>query len=229
MLKENLQNVKNNIEKACKKVGRDPAEVTLVAVSKIKPLSDIEELVEVGQLEYGENYVQELCDKYENISTPVHWHMIGHLQRNKVKYIIDKVELIHSVESLSLAQQIEKEAAKKGVIAQILIQVNVAQEDTKFGLDQDEVVELIREISKLPHVKVRGLMTSAPYVTDPEENRCYFKTLHQLFIDIPKKNIDNICMDILSMGMTNDYEVAIEEGATMIRVGTGIFGERHYN
>ncbi|MDO4977233.1 MAG: YggS family pyridoxal phosphate-dependent enzyme, partial [Eubacteriales bacterium] len=218
-----------NIKNACEKVGRDPSEVTLVAVSKIKPLSDIEELVEVGQMEYGENYVQELCEKYDNISTPVHWHMIGHLQRNKVKYIIDKVELIHSVDSLSLAQQIEKEAAKKGVIAQILIQVNVALEDTKFGLNEDEVLALVREISSLEHVKIRGLMTSAPYVTDPEENRCYFKKLHQLFIDIPKKNIDNVSMDILSMGMTNDYEVAIEEGATMIRVGTGIFGERHYN
>lgn len=229
MLKENLINVKENIKKACEKVGRDPAEVTLVAVSKIKPLSDIEELVEAGQMEYGENYVQELCDKYDNISTPVHWHMIGHLQRNKVKYIIDKVVLIHSVDSLSLAQQIEKEAAKKDVIAQILIQVNVAEEDTKFGLDQEEVIQLVEEVSKLPHVRIRGLMTSAPYVTDPEENRVYFQQLHKLFIDIPKKNLDNVSMDILSMGMTNDYEVAIEEGATMIRVGTGIFGERHYN
>lgn len=229
MLKENLKNVKENIKNACERVGRDPSEVTLVAVSKIKPLSDIEELAEVGQMEYGENYVQELCEKYENISKPVHWHMIGHLQRNKVKYIIDKVELIHSVDSYALAQQIEKEAVKKGVIAQILIQVNIASEDTKFGLNEDEVLSLVKEISSLEHVKIRGLMTSAPYVTDPEENRCYFKKLHQLFVDIPKKNIDNVSMDILSMGMTNDYEVAIEEGATMIRVGTGIFGERHYN
>lgn len=228
MLKENLLIVQKNIEKACKKVGRDPSEVTLVAVSKLKPLSDIKELAAVGQMEYGENYVQELCEKYENVSAPVHWHMIGHLQRNKVKYIIDKVELIHSVDSFSLAKQIEKEAEKKGVIAQILIQVNIAEEDTKFGLEQEDVIALVREISTLPHVKIRGLMTSAPYVNDPEENRCYFKKLHQLFIDIPKENIDNVSMDILSMGMTNDYEVAIEEGATMIRVGTGIFGERDY-
>ncbi len=229
MLRENLKKVQKNIENACKKVGRDPKEVTLVAVSKIKPLSDIEELVEAGQMEYGENYVQELCEKYENISRPVKWHMIGHLQRNKVKYIIDKVELIHSVDSLSLAKQIEKEAAKRDMISEILIQVNVAEEDTKFGLDTAEVIQLIEEISQLSHVRVRGLMTSAPYVTDPEENRRYFKELHELFIDIQKKNIDNVSMDILSMGMTNDYEVAIEEGATMIRVGTGIFGERHYN
>ena len=198
MLKENLKNVQNNIKKACERVGRKPEEVTLVAVSKMKPLSDIEELLETGQLEYGENYVQELCDKYENISKPVHWHMIGHLQTNKVKYIIDKVELIHSVDSLHLAKQIEKEAVKKGVDAQILVQVNIAQEDTKFGIDGPEVMSLVEEISKL-------------------------------FVDIREKNIDNVSMDILSMGMTNDYEVAIEEGATMVRVGTGIFGARNYN
>ena len=201
MLKENLKNVQNNIKKACERVGRKPEEVTLVAVSKMKPLSDIEELLETGQLEYGENYVQELCDKYENISKPVHWHMIGHLQTNKVKYIIDKVELIHSVDSLHLAKQIEKEA----------------------------VMSLVEEISKFPHVHIRGLMTSAPFVANPEENRCYFKKLHKLFVDIREKNIDNVSMDILSMGMTNDYEVAIEEGATMVRIGTGIFGARNYN
>ena len=213
MLKENLKNVQNNIKKACERVGRKPEEVTLVAVSKMKPLSDIEELLEAGQLEYGENYVQELCDKYENISKPVHWHMIGHLQTNKVKYIIDKVELIHSVDSLHLAKQIEKDA----------------QEDTKFGIDGPEVMSLVEEISKFPHVHIRGLMTSAPFVANPEENRCYFKKLHKLFVDIREKNIDNVSMDILSMGMTNDYEVAIEEGATMVRVGTGIFGARNYN
>ena len=209
ILKENLKNVQNNIKKACERVGRKPEEVTLVAVSKMKPLSDIEELLETGQLEYGENYVQELCDKYENISKPVHWHMIGHLQTNKVKYIIDKVELIHSVDSLHLAKQIE--------------------EDTKFGIDGPEVMSLVEEISKFPHVHIRGLMTSAPFVANPEENRCYFKKLHKLFVDIREKNIDNVSMDILSMGMTNDYEVAIEEGATMVRVGTGIFGARNYN
>ena len=175
------------------------------------------------------NYVQELCEKYENISKPVHWHMIGHLQTNKVKYIIDKVELIHSVDSLHLAKQIEKEAVKKGVDAQILVQVNIAQEDTKFGIDGPEVMSLVEEISKFPHVHIRGLMTSAPFVANPEENRCYFKKLHKLFVDIREKNIDNVSMDILSMGMTNDYEVAIEEGATMVRVGTGIFGARNYN
>ncbi len=226
MLKENLKDVQGRIREACQRSGRDPREVTLVAVSKKKPLSDIEELLGTGQMEYGENYVQELCEKYEKISSPVHWHMIGHLQRNKVKYIIDKVALIHSVDSFSLAEQIEKEAAKKGKIAEILLQVNVAHEETKFGLDLQGVTDLAEQICRLPHVRIRGLMTSAPYVSDPEENRGYFRALHQLFIDIRSKNIDNVSMDILSMGMTNDFEVAIEEGATMIRVGTAIFGER---
>lgn len=228
-LKKNLENVQEKIKAACQREGRDAAEVTLVAVSKMKPLADIEELITTGQMEYGENYVQELCDKYEHVSQPVHWHMIGHLQTNKVKYIVDKTVLIHSVDSVHLAKQIEKEAAKKGVTAQILLQVNIAQEDTKFGVDGDEVIKMAEEISHFPHVHIRGLMTSAPYVADPEENRCYFRKLHKLFVDIGDKNIDNVTMDILSMGMTNDYEVAIEEGATMVRVGTGIFGERNYN
>ncbi|MDO5146275.1 MAG: YggS family pyridoxal phosphate-dependent enzyme [Eubacteriales bacterium] len=229
MLKENLFNVKQKIEKACERAGRDPSEVTLVAVSKMKPLEDIEALLEEGQMEYGENYVQELCGKYEDVSRPVHWHMIGHLQRNKVKYIVDKVSLIHSVDSVHLAKQIEKEAAKKNLVAEVLIQVNVAGEESKFGLEGSQVEEMIREIALLPHVHVRGLMTSAPFVDNPEENRCYFRKLHQLFIDIREKNIDNVTMDTLSMGMTNDYEVAIEEGSTMVRVGTGIFGRRNYN
>ncbi|MCD8020617.1 MAG: YggS family pyridoxal phosphate-dependent enzyme [Clostridiales bacterium] len=229
MLKENLEQVKRNIEAACRRSGRNPEDITLVAVSKMKPLQDIETLLETGQLDYGENYVQELCDKYEHISSPVRWHMIGHLQTNKVKYIIDKVVLIHSVDSVHLAKQIEKEAAKRNLMAQILIQVNIAEEDTKFGIGEDEVFRMIHEISRFPHIHIKGLMTSAPFVENPEENRCYFKKLHELFVDIGRKNIDNVSMEILSMGMTNDYEIAIEEGATMVRVGTGIFGERHYN
>ena len=229
MLKENLKNVQNNIKKACERVGRKPEEVTLVAVSKMKPLSDIEELLETGQLEYGENYVQELCDKYENISKPVHWHMIGHLQRNKVKYIVDKAALIHSVDSLRLAQQISQEALKKGVEANILIEVNVAEEASKFGLTTDEVIQMVTEIAKLPAVHIKGLMTVAPFTENPEENRPYFRNLKQLAVDIAEKNIDNVTMSVLSMGMTGDYEVAIEEGATMVRVGTGIFGARIYS
>ncbi|MBQ9935941.1 MAG: YggS family pyridoxal phosphate-dependent enzyme [Lachnospiraceae bacterium] len=229
MLKENLLSVKNKIETACKKAGRNVDEITLIAVSKTKPLSDIEELITYGTMEFGENKVQELVDKYENVSTPVNWHLIGHLQTNKVKYIVDKACLIHSVDSLKLAKEIEKEAVKKNVIANILVQVNVANEDSKFGLESGEVFDLVESISKLSNIKIKGLMTIAPFVENPEENRGYFRQLKQLSLDIKSKNIDNVDMSILSMGMTNDYEVAIEEGATMVRVGTGIFGERNYN
>ena len=229
MLKDNLKKVQTNIKSACERAGRKPEEVTLVAVSKMKPLSDIEELLETGQMEYGENYVQELCEKYENISKPVHWHMIGHLQTNKVKYIIDKVDLIHSVDSMKLAETIEKEAAKKNLIANILVEVNVAEEESKFGLKMEEVIPFIEKISVFPHVRVCGLMTIAPFVENSEENREIFTNLRKLSVDINAKNIDNVNVSILSMGMTNDYAVAIEEGATMVRVGTGIFGARNYN
>ncbi len=229
MLKENLDLVKSNINKACERAGRNPEDVTLIAVSKTKPLSDIEELITYGVTEYGENKVQELVDKYENVSTPVHWHLIGHLQTNKVKYIVDKACLIHSVDSVHLAEEIEKEAAKKNIIVPVLIQVNIAHEDTKFGIDEGTIYDIINKIKDLKHLKVKGLMTIAPFVENPEENRVYFRKMHQLLLDIKSKSIDNIDMCILSMGMTNDYEVAIEEGATMVRVGTGIFGERNYN
>ena len=229
MLRDNLINVKDHIADACRRAGRQPEEVTLVAVSKTKPLSDIEVLIEAGQLDYGENYVQELCQKYDQVSRPVRWHMIGHLQTNKVRNIIDKTVLIHSVDSVHLASRIEKEAARKDIKVEILLQVNVAGEETKFGLSDEQVAAMVEEISHFPHLHICGLMTSAPYVENPEENRCYFKKLHQLFVDIDSKNIDNVDMSVLSMGMTNDYEVAIEEGATMVRVGTGIFGARNYN
>ena len=228
MLKENLKNVQNNIKKACERVGRKPEEVTLVAVSKMKPLSDIEELLETGQLEYGENYVQELCDKYENISKPVHWHMIGHLQRNKVRQVIDKAVLIHSVDTVGLAEQIEKEAVKRDLDVSILLEVNVAGEESKFGFAPEEVEEAAREIAKFPHVHIQGLMTIAPFVENSEENRGVFKKLYELYVDMKRKNIDNVTMDVLSMGMTNDYVIAVEEGATHIRVGTAIFGHRDY-
>ena len=230
MLKENYEKVKENIVRACEKAGRSPEDVTLIAVSKTKPLSDIEELLsDTNAVDFGENKVQELVDKYENVSRPVNWHMIGHLQTNKVKYIVDKVCMIHSVDSLNLAKTIEKEAAKHDVTVNILIEVNVAQEETKFGIREDEVYALIDAIKDMPHVHVMGLMTIAPFVENPEENRVYFRKMHQLSLDIKSKCIDNIDMSVLSMGMTNDYEIAVEEGATMIRVGTAIFGARNYN
>ena len=154
--------------------------------------------------------------------------MIGHLQRNKVKYLIGKVVLIHSVDSLRLAEQIEHEAAKADIVMPVLIEVNVAEEESKFGTTSEAAMQLVEAVSKLPHIKIRGLMTIAPFTDNPEDNRIYFRKLKQLSVDIKSKNIDNVDMDELSMGMTGDYEVAIEEGATMVRVGTGIFGKRNY-
>lgn len=229
MVKENLEEVERRINEACARVNRDRSEVTLIAVSKTKPVSMVEEAMDCNIIEFGENKVQELTNKYEQLPKSLHWHLIGHLQRNKVKYIVDKVCLIHSVDSYKLAEAISIEAVKKEVDVKILIEVNVAEEESKFGVTVSEAVELTEQISKLPNVFIEGLMTIAPFVENPEENRQYFKKLKQLAVDIEEKNIDNVNMSVLSMGMTGDYEVAIEEGATMIRVGTGIFGERNYN
>ena len=228
MVAENLKLVEEKIQAACDKVGRSREDVTLIAVSKTKPVSMLQEAYDQGIRVFGENKVQELVDKYEVMPKDIKWHMIGHLQRNKVKYIVDKVEMIHSVDSIRLAETIEKEAAKKNCIVNITVEVNVAQEDTKFGLKTEEVLPFIEEISKFKHIKACGLMTIAPYVPDAEQNRPIFAVLKQLLVDIAAKNIDNVNVSMLSMGMTNDYEVAIEEGATMVRVGTGIFGERQY-
>ena len=228
MLARNLQQVNTNIERACAAAGRTPNEVTLVAVSKTKPVSMLQEAYDAGARVFGENKVQEIMDKYDQLPSDIQWHMIGHLQRNKVKYIIDKVAMIHSVDSLRLAQTIEQEAAKKDLVMPVLLEVNVAEEDTKFGLKVDEVLPLLEEISNFPHIQVKGLMTIAPFVENPEENRKVFRTLKKLSVDIGAKNINNVTMSVLSMGMTGDYQVAIEEGSTMVRVGTGIFGERNY-
>ena len=228
-IKENLANVRKNIEDACKKVGRDVSEVTLITVSKTKPLSDLRIAYEEGSRDFGENKVQELVSKIDEMPSDVKWHLIGHLQRNKVKYIAGKVAMIHSVDSYRLAEEINVQAKKNSCVIPILIEINIAGEDTKFGIKPEEAEELIREISELENVKVSGLMTIAPNVANPEENRAYFKAMKDLFVDISSKNIDNVEMKVLSMGMTNDDTVAVEEGATMIRVGTGIFGARDYS
>lgn len=228
MLKDQLQEVEKRIQAACDRAGRKREEVTLIAVSKTKPVETLQEAYDLGVRIFGENKVQELTAKYEALPKDIHWHMIGHLQTNKVKYIIDKAELIHSVDSLKLAETIEKEAAKHDLIADILVEVNVAEEESKFGMKMEEVIPFVEKVSAFPHVRVRGLMTIAPFVEDPEENRSIFADLHKLYIDIKKKNHDNDTVSVLSMGMTNDYEVAIEEGATIVRVGTGIFGARNY-
>ncbi|MBR5467829.1 MAG: YggS family pyridoxal phosphate-dependent enzyme [Firmicutes bacterium] len=227
-IKENIDFVEEKIAAACERSGRKREEVLLLAVSKTIDVPRIKEAVECGLTSLGENKVQEIMDKYEPMGEGVKWHLIGHLQTNKVKYIIDKVDLIHSVDSLKLAEEINKRAATKNIVADILLEVNVAEEDSKFGIGTDECEDRVREISQLPNVRIRGLMTVAPFVEDAEENRPYFKQLKQLLVDINNKKIDNVNMDILSMGMTGDYEVAIEEGATIVRVGTGIFGARVY-
>ena len=228
MVVENLAEVEKHVQEACDRAGRSRDEVTLIAVSKTKPVSMIEELLPGGTRDFGENKVQELCEKYEVLPRDIRWHLIGHLQRNKVKYIVDKAYLIHSVDSLRLAETISEEGVKKGVTVPVLIEVNVAGEESKFGVTPEETEALVCEIAKLPAIRVKGLMTIAPYVENPEDNRVHFSSLKQLSVDIGKKNIDNVSMNVLSMGMTGDYQVAIEEGATMVRVGTGIFGERNY-
>ena len=228
MLKENLADVEAKIVKACENSGRQRDDVTLIAVSKTKPVETLKEAYDLGVRVFGENKVQELTDKYEALPKDIQWHMIGHLQRNKVKYIIDKVALIHSVDSMRLAETIEKEAAKHNITANILIEVNVAKEESKFGLMPEELDELIDKIKDFNHIQVKGLMTIAPFVENPETNREIFRSLRKLSVDISNKNVDNVNVSILSMGMTNDYTVAVEEGATMVRVGTGIFGARNY-
>lgn len=229
MITDNYKEVLQLVNDATSKSGRKTDEVLLIAVSKTKPEAAIQELYDIGVRDFGENKVQELCSKYESLPKDIKWHLIGHLQRNKVKYIVDKVHLIHSVDSVRLAEEIQSEAIKKNVIVNILIQVNVASEESKFGLDTAETEEIIRAIASMSNIRIKGLMTIAPFVDDGEENREIFKKLRQLAVDIDGKNIDNVCMNVLSMGMSGDYTVAIEEGATMVRVGTSIFGERNYN
>lgn len=229
MLKENLITVENNIIRACERAGRRREEVTLIAVSKTKPVEMLSEIYGEGILDFGENKVQEMCDKMDVLPADIRWHMIGHLQTNKVKYIVGRTALIHSVDSLRLAEEIERQAEKKDVTVDILVEVNIAREETKFGIGQEETAALVKAIAKLDRIRIRGLMTIAPYVEHAEDNRRYFREIRQLSVDIKNQNIDNVSMDVLSMGMTGDYMTAIEEGATMVRVGTGIFGERNYN
>ena len=228
MITENYRYVRGRIDEACRRAGRNPQDVTLIAVSKTKPVSMIEELLPEGVLDFGENKPQELKEKYELLPKNLRFHMIGHLQRNKVKYIIERACMIHSVDSLRLAETIQEEAAKHDRIMPVLVEINIAQEESKFGLTAGETANFVREIAKFPNLCVKGLMTIAPFVENNEDNRVHFRNLYNLFIDIKPGNIDNVDMCIHSMGMQNDYEVAVEEGATHVRVGTGIFGVRNY-
>lgn len=228
-MKEALENIQDSIKKHAEMSKRKSEDITLIAVSKTYPASAIEEAMALGLEHFGENKVQELMSKVELVKGEPKWHLIGHLQTNKVKYVVGHVALIHSVDSLKLAKEIEKQSAKKGIITSILIEVNVAKEDSKYGVYMEDVLELVREISLLSHVKVEGFMTVAPFTNEPEENRPIFRALYNLSVDIQKQNIDNISTSLLSMGMSNDYKIAIEEGATLIRIGTALFGARDYN
>ncbi len=227
MLKENLEQVEQRILAACERCGRRREDVTLIAVSKTKPVELLMEAYDLGVRIFGENKVQEIMDKYDRLPRDVQWHMIGHLQRNKVKYVVGKADWIHSVDSPRLAEAIDREAAKKNLTVNILLEVNVAGEESKFGFRPEEVLPFIEHVPSFSHLSVRGLMTIAPFVENPEENRVHFERLRKLSVDIAAKKVDNVHMGVLSMGMTNDYEVAIEEGATMVRVGTGLFGARN--
>ncbi len=228
MIRDNLEQIRQKIKEACDRAGRDEGGVTLISVSKTKPLSMLKEAYEAGARDFGENKVQELMEKIPEMPEDVRWHMIGHLQRNKVKYIVGKVFMIHSVDSLRLAEEISREAVKQDRSVNILLEVNVAGEESKFGVSPEETTDLVINVSKLPGIHICGLMTIAPFVDNAEDNRQFFRKLKQLSVDIERKNIDNVSMNVLSMGMTGDYSVAVEEGATCVRVGTGIFGERDY-
>ena len=218
--------IEENIERSCAVSGRKKEEVTLIAVSKTKPVSMLMDAYRCGQRIFGENKVQEILEKAPKMPPDARFHMIGHLQRNKVKQVLPHVVLIHSVDSVRLAEQIQQEAKMLGKTMNVLLEVNVAKEESKFGFYPEQVMDAVETISKFSHVRIQGLMTIAPFVEEPEENREVFQKLYQLSVDIKKKNIDNVNMCVLSMGMTGDYQVAIEEGASMIRVGTGIFGAR---
>lgn len=226
-IEENLIKVRKEINDTCEKIGRNPEEVNLIAVTKTIDTVRINDAIDNGITHIGENKVQEIMDKYEDIAK-VNWHMIGHLQTNKVKYIIDKVELIHSLDRLSLAKEINKRAKQHNLVSKVLIQVNVAKEDSKFGLEAENIYDFLDNISGMENIKVEGLMTIAPFEEDPEDVRKYFKELKGIFDELKEKNLNGIEMKYLSMGMTNDFKVAIEEGANMVRVGTGIFGKRNY-
>ena len=227
-LLENIKEVEKNIDIAAEKGGRYSEDITLIAVCKTKACEMIQELYDLGYRDFGENYVQELSEKMNSLPDDIRWHMIGHLQTNKIKYIIDKVYMIHSVDSVHLAEAIGKEARKRNMTVKILLEVNVAEENTKFGFTSANLEENFIEINKIEGIEVLGLMTSAPYVENAEENRQYFVQLRSLMVDLKDKGLYNKNRFFLSMGMTCDYTVAIEEGADFVRVGTAIFGARNY-
>lgn len=222
----NIRALRERVSKAALRSGRTINDIKIVAVTKTVEPERINTAIEQGIIDLGENRVQELCDKYGKVKGECNWHLIGHLQTNKVKYIVDKVCLIHSLDRIELAEELQKRASQHGRMLDVLVQVNVAKEKTKFGIEPAEAVDFVREVSRFQNLKVKGLMTIAPLVENPEEVRYVFRGLRKLLIDIQMENINNIDMKYLSMGMSNDFEVAIEEGANIIRIGTAIFGHR---
>ncbi|CEK31399.1 pyridoxal 5'-phosphate-dependent enzyme [[Clostridium] sordellii] len=229
-IKCNMIDIKNKIDKACELSNRNKEEVTLIAVSKTVDVDAIKEAINSGATDFGENKPQELARKFETIGDDVNWHLIGSLQTNKVKYIIDKVYMIHSIDRLSLCDEIQKRAEKIGKTINCLIQVNISREESKHGILEEDAIDFVKTIAKnYPNIRIKGLMTMAPNTDDKELVRSVFKGLKDLAIKIDKENIENISMDELSMGMSNDFEIAVEEGATFVRVGTSIFGQRNYN
>ncbi len=227
---QNLQAVHQRIQRACEKAGRDASGITLIAVSKTKPNSDILKAIEHGQLAFGENRMKELEDKMESIALPdISWHMIGNLQTNKIKYIAHRVDWIHSVEKLKYIKEISKRAGQSNRIVNVLIQVNISGESQKGGCEPDELASILKGAVDYEHVRVKGLMGMATFTDDPEDVRGEFKLLKQLFDEHQHLNGEHIQLEHLSIGMSNDLEVAIEEGATMVRVGSDIFGPRNYN
>ena len=221
-IKENLIKIKENIAKACEKSGRNPEDVLILAVTKTRSAEEINEAISLGITDIGENRVQELMSKYDDVDKNVRWHIIGHLQTNKVKYIADKVCMIHSVDSVKLAQEIDRQCEKIGKVMDILIEVNSGEEN-KNGISYDDVYALIEEAAAMKNVRIRGLMTMAPLMAEEAELRKVFSDLHKLSVDIDSKKYDNVSMEYLSMGMSGDYAVAVEEGATIIRPGRSLF------
>lgn len=225
----NIADIKEEIKQICHSCGRNPEDITLVVVTKTVDPERINYAVDCGVSNLGENKVQEIMDKYETVSKNIKWHLIGHLQTNKVKYIIDKVELIHSVDSVKLAEEISKRAERYDITKDVLVQINVAEEETKFGIGLEEAVNFVKSISAFDNIRIKGLMTIAPYSENPEGVRLVFRQLREKFDELSQMNLPNTEMKYLSMGMSNDYHIAIEEGANMIRIGTAIFGKRNYN
>lgn len=225
-IQERVKNLQQQVTAAAHLANRNPDEILILAVSKTMPASKVEEAISCGFTAFGENKAQELLEKSSSIKQHVDWHFIGHLQTNKVRQIIDKVSLIHSLDRMSLAEEIQKQAQAIDIIVNVLAEINMAKEESKFGVAPENAERFLHSVSAYPNIRVKGLMTVAPFVKNPEENRKYFREMRNLLVDINSKNIDNISMDVLSMGMTNDYFQAIEEGATIVRIGTGVFGER---